>query len=155
MPPDAILAAVLLAAALAYSLYRLRASFPNRPQAAPGRFTPLRRVRRGEDSLAKLVRSIPPGKVITYNRLSALAGPGADVLGIARRMRALEGVEGVPWWRVVHREGDKGVVPDSAAGEKQRDLLQAEGIAFTKEGFDLQGRQWEGAEPLPNGKRPA
>ena len=113
-----------------------------------------RRGRSGEDSLVKLVRSIPRGKVITYHRLTALAGPGADALEIARRMRALEGVRGVPWWRVVHQEGGKGVVPDPPAGEKQRDLLQAEGIACSEERFDLEGSRWEEAEAPPKRKQP-
>ena len=56
-------------------------------------------------------------------------------------MRALEGVRGVPWWRVVHQEGSKGIVPDTPAGEKQRDPLQAERIAFSGERFALEGSQ--------------
>ena len=155
MSPDAIFAAVLLVAALAYALHRLRTPFAKPSRTASGLFSPFRRGRRGEDSLVKLVRAIPRGKVITYHRLTALAGPGAEALGIARRMRALEGVKGVPWWRVVHQEGSWGVVPDAPAGEKQRDLLQAEGIVFSKERFHLEGSRWEEPEALPKRKQPA
>lgn len=70
------------------------------------------------------VRAIPEGFVRTYGDLS----PGAPrYTGTVLRTTDAE----VPWWRVVRADGTL------AKGERQRALLEAEGVPFRGERVDL------------------
>jgi len=68
------------------------------------------------------VAAIPEGWVRTYGDLS----PGAPRLTgtVLRGERDPE----LPWWRVVRADGTL------AVGERQRELLEAEGVPFTRRG---------------------
>jgi methylated-DNA-protein-cysteine methyltransferase-like protein len=72
------------------------------------------------------IAAIPEGFVRTYGDLS----PGAPRLtGTILRTTTAD----VPWWRVVRADGSL------AKGERQRALLWAEGVPFTRSGkVDLQ-----------------
>jgi methylated-DNA-protein-cysteine methyltransferase related protein len=70
--------------------------------------------------LARL-RRVPEGFVTTYGDLS----PGAPRQ--AGRALAVSTDEGLPWWRVVHSDGSW------VKGERQRTLLEAEGIPINGE----------------------
>ena len=81
----------------------------------------------GADEAAILdrVRSIPPGRVTTYGDVS----PGAP-----RRAGAVLFVNDdptVPWQRVVRADGSL------AKGERQRRLLEEEGVPFQGERVDM------------------
>jgi alkylated DNA nucleotide flippase Atl1 len=70
------------------------------------------------------VRAIPEGFVRTYGDLS----PGAPrFTGTVLRTTTEE----VPWWRVVRADGSL------AVGERQRALLEAEGVPFVGKRVDL------------------
>lgn len=68
-------------------------------------------------AVRRVVRGIPAGEVASYGQVAARAGfPGA-----ARAVgAALDG--SIPWWRVVRSDGSV------ALGERQADLLRAEGV---------------------------
>ena len=71
------------------------------------------------------IRAIPPGRVTTYGDVS----PGAP-----RRAGAVlseTGDTAVPWQRVVRADGTL------AKGERQRRLLEAEGVPFRGERVDM------------------
>jgi len=72
------------------------------------------------------VRSVPPGFVTTYGDLC----PGAPRFAGAV-MAACEDPD-VPWQRVVRADGSL------AKGERQRRLLEAEGIPFRGERVDME-----------------
>jgi methylated-DNA-protein-cysteine methyltransferase related protein len=67
------------------------------------------------------VRAIPPGYVRTYGDVS----PGAPRL--AGRVLSLTHAREVPWHRVVRADGSL------AKGDRQRRLLEAEGVPFRGE----------------------
>ena len=71
------------------------------------------------------IRSIPPGRVTTYGDLT----PGAPRHAGA----VLSSCEdpSVPWQRVVRADGSL------AKGERQRRLLEAEGVPFRGERVDM------------------
>ncbi len=70
------------------------------------------------------IAAIPEGFVRTYGDLS----PGAPrFTGTVLRMSDEE----VPWWRVVHADGSL------AKGDRQRALLEAEGVPFAGARVDL------------------
>jgi methylated-DNA-protein-cysteine methyltransferase-like protein len=70
------------------------------------------------------VRAIPEGFVRTYGDLS----PGAPRF-TGTVLRTTD--EAVPWWRVVRADGSL------AKGERQRALLEAEGVPFRGERVEL------------------
>jgi alkylated DNA nucleotide flippase Atl1 len=64
------------------------------------------------------IRAIPEGFVRTYGDVS----PGAPRFA-GHVLRTVHS-PGVPWWRVVRADGSL------AAGERQRERLEAEGVPF-------------------------
>lgn len=81
-----------------------------------------------------VVRAIPKGKVTTYGKVALLAGNPrwARVVGYALHVNPEPGV--IPCHRVVNREGK--MAPAFAFGgeDRQRQLLEAEGIVFEPDG---------------------
>jgi alkylated DNA nucleotide flippase Atl1 len=71
------------------------------------------------------VRAIPPGRVTTYADLSPEAPRYAGAV-----LAACDDPD-VPWQRVVRADGSL------AKGERQRRLLEAEGIAFEGERVEM------------------
>jgi methylated-DNA-protein-cysteine methyltransferase related protein len=83
---------------------------------------------RAEEVLRR-VRSVPAGFVTTYGDLS----PGAPRFAGAVLSRSHD--PGLPWQRVVRADGSL------AKGERQRRLLEAEGVPFRGRRVDM-GRAW-------------
>lgn len=79
-----------------------------------------------EEEILALARSIPEGFVTTYGDLS----PGAPRLAGAAMSSCDD--PSVPWHRVVRADGSL------AVGERQRALLEAEGVPFAGTKVDLQ-----------------
>ncbi len=87
-----------------------------------------------------VIRRIPRGRVMTYGQVAAAAGlpRGARVVGYA--LRGCHGA--VPWQRVVglRRKGRAHVtIKDPVGAAVQRQMLEREGVAFTRDGaIDLE-----------------
>jgi methylated-DNA-protein-cysteine methyltransferase-like protein len=90
-----------------------------------------------------LVRLIPPGKVTTYGRVARMVGGcSAQMVGFA--LAALKEGSDVPWQRVINAQGK---ISLSRGGwqEKQRRLLEAEGVEFDpRDRVDLARFGWPG-----------
>jgi len=71
------------------------------------------------------IRSVPPGRVTTYGDLT----PGAPRRAGAVLSRC--DAPGIPWQRVVRADGSL------AKGERQRRLLEAEGVPFRGARVDM------------------
>ena len=80
----------------------------------------------GDDEILRRVQSIPPGRVTTYGDLA----PGAPRHAGA----VLAGCHDpkVPWQRVVRADGSL------AKGQRQRRLLEREGVPFRGARVDMQ-----------------
>lgn len=93
-----------------------------------------------------LVRRVPPGRVATYGQIAALLGSHMASRAVGYALSYLPEGSDVPWQRVINREGrisPRGI--GATPGDRQRALLEAEGIAFDAEGrVDLRRLQWEG-----------
>lgn len=100
-----------------------------------------------------IVRQIPRGKVSSYGQIASMIPPAPDSdaeqhLRLAPRwvgtaMRKVD--DDVPWQRVINSQG-KISLPDDV-GLRQRALLEAEGIQFSKAGVvDLEQYGWEGPD---------
>lgn len=94
------------------------------------------------DDVYEAARRIPAGKVSTYGQLALLCGsPRASrIVGSAM----LHAPEGVPCHRVIYSDG--ALCCDQAFGGKeiQRQMLEAEGVAFLPDGrVDLRAHLWD------------
>ncbi|GAB4487914.1 MAG: O-6-alkylguanine-DNA--cysteine-protein methyltransferase [Anaerolineales bacterium] len=103
-----------------------------------------------------LARQIPAGKVIAYGALGALIPPpsGMSLKDFdAFRARWVGGAlaacpPDVPWWRVINAQGK---ISPRPGAERQRELLEAEGVEFSASGkIDLVKFGW-----IPPDARPA
>lgn len=102
----------------------------------------------------EMVRRIPAGRVATYGQIAGLIPPpdGTDeraylTLGprwVGAAMAACP--DDVPWQRVINAQGKISLRPSSGMN-KQRELLEAEGIEFDdRERIDLKRFRWAGPE---------
>ncbi len=91
-----------------------------------------------------VVRQIPPGEVSSYGDVAAIVGGGCDARTVGYALAELGPAEAdVPWQRVVSRDGTI-----STRGLQQRQLLEAEGVAFDAQGRAIMARhRWRGPDP--------
>lgn len=90
-----------------------------------------------------IVRRIPRGRVMTYGQIAGLvaelcASP-VPAITVGRAMAAsARYAQDIPWWRVIGRAGDFGVLRFMAYGASQCELLAVEGILPDDDGrYDL------------------
>jgi methylated-DNA-protein-cysteine methyltransferase-like protein len=96
-----------------------------------------------------LVRQIPPGKVASYGQIALLIPPPVGVDFDSYKAFSPRWVGGamaacpddVPWQRVINSQGK---ISERPGAEKQRELLEEEGIAFVKDKVDFKKYGWKG-----------
>ena len=96
-----------------------------------------------------LARQIPHGTVATYGQIAKLIPPPEEIdpgAYIAFSPRWVGGAMAacpgdVPWQRVINSQGK---ISKRPGADKQRLLLEAEGILFVKDKIDLKMYQWRG-----------
>ena len=90
-----------------------------------------------------VVRQIPRGRVATYGQVAALAGNKrwARVVGFALHVNP--DPEGIPCYRVVNRLGEVSSAFAFGGGNRQIELLEADGIPCPEGKVDLTKWQWE------------
>jgi methylated-DNA-protein-cysteine methyltransferase related protein len=86
----------------------------------------------------QVVAAIPPGHVMTYGAVAAIAGNpmGARAVGYALCSRTAAGLH-IPWHRVVNARGEislRKTVNGDADRVLQRILLEGEGVVFSPSG---------------------
>lgn len=94
------------------------------------------------DRIYEVVRQIPAGRVATYGQIAALAGNKrwARVVGYA--LHANPDPEHIPCFRVVNRRGEVSSAFAFGGGNRQIELLEAEGIPCADGVVDLKKYQW-------------
>ena len=91
----------------------------------------------------ELIRAIPEGKVCTYGKIAEYAGSPRGARQVVRILHSCGENERLPWHRVVNREGRIALRPMEGY-EKQRALLEHEGVEFDERGIiDLNRFLWE------------
>ena len=88
----------------------------------------------------QVVAQIPPGCVATYGQIAELAGLPGHARQVGRAMAALPAGSRLPWHRVLNAAGRVSI--PGLGGERQRNLLQAEGVAFLNGRACLQRFGW-------------
>ncbi len=97
-----------------------------------------------------LARTIPRGMVATYGQLAMMLAPPAGVDSTTYHAFGPRWVGGamaacpddVPWQRVINAPGKISQRPGS---EKQRPLLESEGVVFANDRVDLKKYGWSGS----------
>lgn len=98
------------------------------------------------ESIYRVVRRIPPGRVATYGQVARLAGFARHARQVGYALHRLPDDSGVPWHRVLNARGEISIraVPDD--GRFQRLLLRGEGVRFGSDGRVSMARyQWRDA----------
>ena len=84
-------------------------------------------------SVYRVVRMIPPGKVMSYGQVAALAGNPRMARQVGWALRACKEADAVPWHRVVAK-GGRLSLREPSGFPLQRTLLEGEGVAFDADG---------------------
>lgn len=96
-----------------------------------------------------LVRQVPRGKVAAYGQIARMLPPPNGVEFEAYKAFGPRWVGGamaacpddVPWQRVINSQGK---ISDRPGAERQRQLLEEEGIVFVKDKVDMKKYGWRG-----------
>jgi len=107
-----------------------------------------------------LVQQIPAGKVAAYGQIALMLPPPNGVEFEAYKAFGPRWVGGamaacpddVPWQRVINSQGK---ISDRPGSEKQRQLLEAEGIVFIKDKVDMKKYGWHGLDKDSNPNQPS
>ncbi len=90
----------------------------------------------------RVIKAIPKGKVAAYGQIAAYAGNPLGARQVVRILCAMTTKHGLPWHRVVNREG-RIALKDNAGRSAQRRLLEKEGILIGRTGkIDMGRYQW-------------
>jgi len=91
----------------------------------------------------RLIKAIPPGKVATYGQIAYMTSLYPSVRRVAWILHSCSDKERLPWHRVVNRKGKISLKP-GAGYEKQKKMLEEEGIEFDKKDrIDLDHFLWD------------
>ena len=94
------------------------------------------------ESVLRVVRAIPRGRVATYGQVAALAGSPLAARQVGTVLRGSGSCEDIPWQRVVNASGGLSTYK-IGVGELQRALLEAEGVRFSATLIDLRAYRWD------------
>lgn len=98
----------------------------------------MRQIDEREQIIWQWIHAIPCSKVATYGQIAHLAGlPGRARL-VGRVLSMLPSGSKLPWYRVVNAQG-RISHPDA---DKQRELLEKEGIHLINGKINLEQFQW-------------
>lgn len=102
-------------------------------------------------SVYRVVRRIPAGRVATYGQVAALAGMPGAARQVGWALSALDGDPDVPWQRVINAMGKISTRASPEIEGLQRSMLETEGVDFDPRGrVDLSRFAWR-----PEGRRGA
>ncbi len=94
------------------------------------------------ENVLKIIKSIPPGKVMTYGQIAAKAGNPWGARQVSRLLHTMSEKYDLPWHRVINSKG--GISLTGIYRFKQIDLLIGEGIIFDKDTINLSKYLYKG-----------
>ncbi|TWT07238.1 MGMT family protein [Planococcus sp. CPCC 101016] len=74
-----------------------------------------------------VIREIPPGKIMTYGQVAAMAGSPRAARQVTRILHSMSSKYNLPWHRIVNIHGQIAVM-DEESRFSQRKLLLDEGV---------------------------
>lgn len=96
------------------------------------------------DRFYDVVRQVPPGRVITYGSVAAMAGLPGRARQVGYALAATPTDRDLPWHRVINARGEISSRSGGVGQERlQRALLEAEGVPFDhRDRVDLERFGW-------------
>jgi methylated-DNA-protein-cysteine methyltransferase-like protein len=85
----------------------------------------------------EMVKKIPKGKVATYGQIARICGLREHARLVGYALHSLKSNSGVPWHRVINSKGTISFPKHTGAYERQKKLLEREGVKFKKDKIDL------------------
>ena len=100
-----------------------------------------------------VIARIPKGKVATYGQIAALAGLPRHARQVGYALHASPA--SLPWHRVINSKGELSLAGIPGVGDKQRALLEREGVEFDGAKVSLARFRWKaGSRKSGVGSRP-
>ena len=90
----------------------------------------------------RTVKKIPKGKVSTYGTIAELSGLAGQARLVGYALHNLPPKSGVPWHRVINARGMISLSDLDGMAERQKKLLRAEGVLFSKGVVSLSHFGW-------------
>jgi methylated-DNA-protein-cysteine methyltransferase-like protein len=90
----------------------------------------------------QVIKRIPYGSVATYGQVASVAGNYRAARQVAWVLHSSSEKDNLPWHRVINGKGEISLQP-GCGFEKQKQLLEKEGIVFDRRGrIDLERFLW-------------
>lgn len=94
----------------------------------------MKRMQTFTERALKIIKQIPPGKIMTYGQVAATAGSPRGARQVTRILHSMSAKHDLPWHRIVNVKGQI-VLQNEEARFFQRKTLQEEGVEVSKEGL--------------------
>lgn len=95
------------------------------------------------EKIYEVVKQIPYGQVATYGQIARLAGNRQWTRVVGYALHVNPDPDNIPCYRVVNKEGRVSDAFAFGGGNRQVELLQAEGVEFIGDRVDMARYQWE------------
>ncbi len=86
------------------------------------------------EEVLTIIQGIPYGRVMSYGRIARLAGNARGARQVVRILHTMTEKYNLPWHRVINSKG-KISIPDERHASMQRELLIAEGVEVSGDGY--------------------
>lgn len=96
-----------------------------------------------DERVFQVTRAIPEGQVLSYGDVATLCGSPRAARAVGNILRRSGGTD-IPWHRVINAQGRISGKGDVYRADRQRRLLESEGITFDERGtLDMKTRRWD------------
>ena len=95
------------------------------------------------EKIYRVVKQMPYGRVATYGQVAVLAGNRRWSRVVGYALHSNPDPDTIPCYRVVNRHGEVSEAFAFGGGNRQIDLLKAEGVECINGRVDLETYQWE------------
>lgn len=91
----------------------------------------------------QLVSAIPPGKIVSYGQIAAMAGYPGYSRWVGRALGAIGDRSKIPWWRVMNAQGRIAIDAADPAAQEQYQRLLSEGVTPVKGRYPMAQYRWQ------------
>lgn len=95
-----------------------------------------------QERIWQVVYQIPRGKVASYGQVAKLAELPGYARYVGYVMKNLPAGTKLPWYRVVNSQGRISFPRDSSSYQRQKSLLEKEGVVFVNGKFSMKEFGW-------------